>query len=355
MIGIGTTTLLKIFIPATLTFAVGILITPILTHYFYKYRMWKRVSRNENTASEVFKKIHDEKTELSTPRVGGILVWLSVVFVVVFFALLALFFPSPLTEKLNFLSRGQTYIPFFALVAAALVGLADDAMQIFGTGKLSHDDPFYRNVKAGSIILIGFLVGLWFVFKLGITSVFVPFYGPVHLGIMFIPFFILVMLATFSTSVIDGIDGLAAGVLAPIFIGYAVIAFLNHQIDLAAFSSALSGGILIFLWFNIPPARFYLGETGMLALTVTLSVLAFMTDTVFILPIIALPLVATSFSVIMQMLSRKFRNGKKIFLVAPLHHHFEALGWSKYKVTMRYWIISMMSVIVGVIVALLSK
>lgn len=355
MTEIGTITLIKIFVPAALTFAVGIALTPILMHYFIKYQMWKRVSRKSDDKSAAFKQIHNEAGELSTPRAGGIVIWLSVAFVVFLFALIAWLFPSPLTEKLNFLSRKQTLIPFFALIAAALVGLSDDLLQVFGRGNYANDDITYRKIKAGTIISIGLLIGWWFVFKLGVTAVHVPFYGLLPLGLFFIPFFVVIMLATFSTSVIDGIDGLSAGVLAHVFIGYAAIAFFNNQIDLAAFSSAVSGGILAFLWFNIPPARFYIGETGMLALTVTLSVLAFMTDTVFILPVIALPLVATSLSVIVQMTSKKFRHGKKVFLVAPLHHHFEALGWPKYKVVMRYWVISTVSVVVGVILALLSK
>lgn len=353
--GIGALTLVKIFIPAAVTFVVGLSLTPILTHYFYKYRMWKRVSRKNSTISSRFKEIHNEAGELSTPRVGGIVIWLSVLLVSALFAVLAWLFPILTMEKLNFLSRGQTFIPLFALMAAALVGLFDDLIQIFGKSNYANDDIVYRKIKAGTIIFIGLLIGFWFVFKLGITSVYVPFYGSIDLGLIFIPFFIMIMLATFSTSIIDGIDGLAAGVLAPVFIGYTVIAFLNHQNDLAAFSSAVSGGILAFLWFNIPPARFYMGETGMLALTVTLSVLAFMTDTVFILPIIALPLVATSLSAIIQMLSKRFRGGKKVFIVAPLHHHFEAIGWSRYKVTMRYWVIAMVSVVVGVVLAILSK
>lgn len=355
MTEIGTITLIKIFIPAALTFAVGVLLTPVLMHYFIKYQMWKKVSRKSDDKSAAFMKIHNEVGELSTPRVGGIVIWLSVALVTFLFAFIAWLFPTSLTEKLNFLSRNQTFIPFFALIAAALVGLSDDLLQIFGRGNYANDHIMYRKIKAGTIISIGLLIGWWFVFKLGVTVVHVPFYGILPLDLFFIPFFVIIMLATFSTSVIDGIDGLSAGVLAHVFIGYAAIAFFNNQIDLAAFSSAVSGGILAFLWFNIPPARFYMGETGMLALTVALSVLAFMTDTVFILPIIALPLVATSLSVIIQMTSKKFRHGKKVFLVAPLHHHFEALGWSKYKVVMRYWVISMVSVVAGVILALLSK
>lgn len=355
MTELGTITLIKIFIPAALTFAVGIAMTPVLMRYFIKYRMWKKSSRRNANTSIAFQQIHNEEGELSTPRAGGILIWLSVALVTLLFALIAWIVPTALTSKLNFLSRNQTLIPLFALLAAAGIGLVDDLLQITGRGSYANDHIMYRKVKAGAIISIGLLIAWWFVFKLGVTAVTIPFYGAVDLGLLFIPFFVLVMLATFSSSVIDGIDGLSAGVLAHVFIGYAAIAFFNHQIDLAALSSAISGGILAFLWFNIPPARFYMGETGMLALTVTLSVLAFMTDTVFILPIIALPLVATSLSGIIQMASKKFRNGKKVFLVAPLHHHFEALGWSKYKVVMRYWVISTISVIAGVIVALLSK
>lgn len=352
---LGTITLIKIFIPAALAFAVGIAMTPILMRYFMKYRMWKKSSRKNAGTSAAFQQIHNEEGELSTPRTGGMLIWLSVAFIVLLFALLSWIFPSPLTEKLNFLSRNQTLVPLFAFFAAAFVGLMDDLLQITGRGSYANDHIMYRKIKAGAIISIGLLIGWWFVFKLGVTAVEVPFYGMVDFGLFFIPFFVVVMLATFSSSVIDGIDGLSAGVLAHVFIGYAAIAFFNHQIDLAALSSAISGGILAFLWFNIPPARFYMGETGMLALTVTLSVLAFMTDTVFILPIIALPLVATSLSVVIQMVSKKFRHGKRVFLVAPLHHHFEALGWSKYKVVMRYWVISMVSVVAGVIIALVSK
>ena len=130
--------------------------------------------------------------------------------------------------------------------------------------------------------------------------------------------------------------------------------FVNNQIDLAAFCAVITGGTLAFLWFNIPPARFYMGETGMIGLTVTLCVVAFLTDTVLLLPIIAFPLFITSLSSIIQMASRRLRNGKKVFLFAPLHHHFEALGWSKSKVTMRYWIVSIMTAIIGVVISLVA-
>ncbi|MEK7568690.1 MAG: hypothetical protein AAB497_01080 [Patescibacteria group bacterium] len=354
-----TLDIIKVFFPTALCFFIGIGITPILTHYFYKYRLWKKKSRRDDSekkesdkVSHVFKQVHNEVGELSTPRVGGVVIWISVAVTLFIVFLISIIFPSDLTRKLNFLSRNQTILPFFTLIFAALVGLVDDALQIAGKGSYALDSIVYRKVKIVTLVVLGALVGWWFYSKLGMSSLAIPFSDMrLELGLLFIPAFIIVMLATFSGSVIDGIDGLSGGVLATIFSAYAVIAFFQHQIDLAAFSGVVSGGILAFLWFNIPPARFYMGETGMLALTVTLSTLAFLTDTVLVLPIIAFPLVATSASVIIQMSSKRLR-GKRVFLVAPLHHHFEALGWPSYKVTMRYWIISVIFAIVGVVIAL---
>nr|MBA3550801.1 phospho-N-acetylmuramoyl-pentapeptide-transferase [Patescibacteria group bacterium] len=170
----------------------------------------------------------------------------------------------------------------------------------------------------------------------------------------------IVVMALYSGGVIDGIDGLSGGVFASMFFAYGGIAFYQQQIDLAAFCAVLVGTILAFLWFNIPPARFYMSETGSMSLTITLAVVAFMTDALvggygfLVLPIIALPLLVTSASVIIQLLSKKFRDGKKVFRVAPLHHHFEAIGWPAYKVTMRYWIISIICAVLGMILALVG-
>jgi phospho-N-acetylmuramoyl-pentapeptide-transferase len=205
------------------------------------------------------------------------------------------------------------------------------------------------------VTFFSFLIGCWFFYKLGLTSIHIPFGGEIYLGILIIPFFIIVALATFSGGVIDGIDGLSGGVFASIFAAYSAIAFANNQIDIAAFSGVITGAILAFLWFNIPPARFYMGETGIMGLTITLATLAFLTDSVLVLPIIALPLVVSSGSVILQMLSKKLRNGKRLFKLAPIHHHFEVIGWPSYKVTMRFWVLSIIFAIVGIILAIISR
>lgn len=349
--------ILKIFIPAVSSFIIGILMTPIATHYFYKYKMWRRVLRTENLPESTktgFQKIHDGQAEVSTPRTGGMIVWLSVIVIIFFFGIMNIISPSNITSKLYFISRGQTLLPLFALIMASLIGLMDDFIQIFGGSKWTTDPTVLRFVKVFIIISLGIIIGWWFYSKLGISILYIPWYGFINLGFLFIPFFILIMLAVFSSSVIDGIDGLSGGVMASIFFAYSLIAFFHNQIDLSVFCGVITGSILAFLWFNIPPARFYMGESGMIGLTVTLSVIAFLTNTVLLLPIIAFPLCVTSLSNIIQMLSRRFRNGKKVFLFAPLHHHFEALGWPKYKVTMRYWIVSIITAVVGVIISLIS-
>ncbi|HEV7423920.1 MAG TPA: hypothetical protein VGO21_01895 [Candidatus Paceibacterota bacterium] len=316
--------------------------------------MWKRYGRNDSTTGD-FSKIHNEKAELNTPRVGGVIIWISVLSTTLIFYLVSVLFPSSASGKMNFLSRNQTLIPLFTLLIGSLVGFWDDLIQIYGSGKFAKDDKSWRLWKSFLICCIALLIGIWFFYKLGVTSLHIPFAGEMYLGILIIPFFILVAFSTFSGGVIDGIDGLSGGVLASIFAAYTAIAYANNQIDIAAFSGAITGATLAFLWFNIPPARFYMGETGIMGLTITLATLAFLTDSVFILPVVALPLVITSLSVILQMLSRKFRGGKRLFKLSPLHHHFEAIGWPSYKVTMRFWIFSIIFAIVGVILAIISR
>jgi phospho-N-acetylmuramoyl-pentapeptide-transferase len=347
--------LLKIAMPTTFAFFLALLITPIATHFFYKYKMWKKYSRCDTATTTDFSKIHNTQEELKTPRVGGIIIWFSALLTILIFYLPSIFSSSTNEEKMNFLSRNQTLIPVFTLLLCSLIGLGDDLIQIYGTGKFARDDKSWRKWKVFLITFVSFFIGCWFFYKLGMTSLHIPFGGEMHFGIFIIPFFIIVALATFSGGVIDGIDGLSGGVLASIFAAYSVIAYANHQIDLAAFSGVITGVTLAFLWFNIPPARFYMGETGIMGLTITLATFAFLTDSVFLLPIIALPLVITSGSVILQLLSKKFRNGKRIFKLAPIHHHFEAIGWSQAKVTMRFWIFSIIFAIIGIILVVISR
>ncbi|MDQ3077102.1 MAG: hypothetical protein M3Q63_03585 [bacterium] len=353
--------LVKLFIPGTAAFAIGMLLTPLLTHYLYKHQMWKKKAGKiapDGRETPIFNELHKEK-EVGTPKMGGIVIWLSVLITIVGFWVFSRIFPIFAFQKFDFLSRSQTFIPLFTLIFGAIVGLYDDYLDIKGSrdhiaGGLSLKKRLF------TVGLIGFACACWFYFKLDVFGIGLPFEHIIPLGIFFIPFFTIVVMALYSGGVIDGIDGLSGGVFASMFFAYGGIAFYQQQIDLAAFCAVLVGTILAFLWFNIPPARFYMSETGSMSLTITLAVVAFMTDALaggygfLVLPIIALPLLVTSASVIIQLLSKKFRDGKKVFRVAPLHHHFEAIGWPAYKVTMRYWIISIICAVLGMILALVG-
>ncbi|MCF7835866.1 MAG: phospho-N-acetylmuramoyl-pentapeptide-transferase [Candidatus Marinimicrobia bacterium] len=347
--------IIKIFGLSALSFFLGITITPILAHYLYKHKAWKKHASKKALSGEeaVVVSSLQKNTTVGTPRMGGILIWTSTAIIALIFWSLFIFAPNPLTEKLNFLSRSQTWLPFFALISASIIGLIDDVLQVRGKGKYIGGG-LSLSKRIALVSLIGLIGGWWFFSKLEINSILIPFIGPLEIGWFFIPFFIIVMLAIFSGGVIDGLDGLAGGIMASIFAAYTGIAFFQNQIDLAAFCAVVTGAILAFLWFNIPPARFYMGETGMLGLTSTLAVIAFFTDSVLVLPIIAFPLVATTLSDIIQLTSKKIR-GKKMFLAAPIHHHFEAKGWSPHKVTMRFWVIGIIFAIIGMVITLIGK
>ncbi len=352
----GMINILKVFGLAAFAFWLGIFLTPILTHYLYKHKCWKKSARTKallGGEATIFNSLHKDK-EVNTPRMGGILIWFCSFFVIfIFYFLSKIFSGKEIFQKLNFLSRSQTWLPLFTLISASILGLTDDILQIREKGGyLAGGLSLIKRIAV--VAVIGAIGAYWFYFPLEKSSVLIPFFAEVNFGILFIPFFILMMIALFSGGVIDGIDGLAGGIMANIFAAYSGIAFFQNQIDLAAFCAVITGALLAFLWFNIPPARFYMGETGMLGLTATLTVVAFLTNSAIVLPIIAFPLFAAAGSDIIQLISKKFF-GKKVFRIAPIHHHFEALGWPSYKVTMRFWVISAIFAIIGMVIILIGK
>lgn len=344
---------IAIFVPAIISFCIGIIVTPSITDFLYANKMWKPKGGKKaigGKEAKVFNELHKDK-EVGTPRMGGAIIWIATILTTALFLFTGAI-DGYWGDKLNFFSRSQTWLPVFTLIVGAFIGLIDDWFEISGT-----DSHFAGGLslkkRLGVVSIIGAVGAWWFFTKLGMSSVFVPFIGTIGLGWMFIPFFIIVVLAIYSTGIIDGIDGLSGGVFAASYSAYGIIAFASGMINLAALCFVIVGGILAFLWFNIPPARFYMTETGTMSLTITLAVIAFLTNQVVVFIIIGFPLVATTGSNILQLLSKKFR-GKKLFRVAPLHHHFEAIGWSAAKVTMRYWVVSIVCAISGTIIALLS-
>jgi phospho-N-acetylmuramoyl-pentapeptide-transferase len=234
----------------------------------------------------------------------------------------------------------------------AIAGLVDDIYTIQDSG-----EGIPLRLRLFIVVVLAGILGFWFYTKLDVSTVNIPFSAPLELGWLVIPFFIILSLAVYASGVIDGIDGLSGSVFISVFTAYAIIAFAQNQIDLAAFTASIVGGLLAFLWFNIPPARFYMSDTGTMALTLALAVIAFMTDSlgegygIAALPVIGALLVITVASNILQVIWKK-AFGRKLLRVAPLHHHFEAIGWPGYKVTMRYWVLSMVCAFLGVILAL---
>lgn len=348
---------IRIFIPAISAFWVGILITPVLTHYLFKWKVWKKKGGKmalDGTKAVEFDKLHEAR-ETHTPRMGGIVVWGSVLVTAGIFWI-AGHTGGPIYESLDFTSRSQTWIPLMTLALGALVGFVNDLLDVVET-RAQHGLPL--SVRLSFVTLLSLFVGSWFYVKLGIETIGIPFFPDLYLGALIVPLFILISLFLYASGVIDGIDGLSGGVFASIFSAYAFIAFSNGQFDLAAFCATVVGALLAFLWFNVPPARFWMTETGSMALTLTIPAVAFLTDLkgegngVAALFIIAFILVATVASNILQIFWKKVFK-KKLFKIAPLHHHFEALGWPGYKVTMRYWILSIVFAITGVAVALLG-
>jgi len=347
--------IIKILSLFVLSFGIAIFSAPLLIRLLYQYKAWKKKPRERTFGGEktpIFTSLHGKK-EVNTPRMGGILIWGTVLIVtaITFFA--DKFFSGSFLGKMNFVSRSQTWLPLFTLVSASILGLFDDIMVIQDKGKYVGGGIRFK-VRLGLVFLIALAGAWWFYFKLGWSSIFIPFYGNLAIDGWYLLLFIVVVIATFSSGVVDGLDGLSAGVLAPIFAAFAAIAYSRGLYDLTALITVIIGALGTYLWFNVHPAKFYMGETGIMGLTVTLAVIAFLTNSVLLLPIIALVLVIESASVILQLFWKKVL-GRKLFLSAPIHHHFEAIGWPESQVTMRFWIISSVFSALGLVIFFLSR
>lgn len=348
MESVGIFAILRMLFLAILSFALAMAWTPLLTFVLYRFKLGKSIRNTGETP--VYSTLHAAKG--GTPTMGGVLIWLTTLLVTLFFWFLGYLAPT-VFGTLNFLSRSETWLPLFALVAAALVGLVDDLMNVWGVGAETGGFRVrHRMILYSVIAAIG---AWWFYFKLGWDTIHVPLFGDAVIGWWYIPLFLLVIISTaHSLNLIDGLDGLAGGVTLIIMGAYSVIAFVQHRFDLAALTAVIIGSLLAFLWFNIYPARFFMGDTGAMALGVAIGILAMLTNTALLLPIFGFLLVVESLSVILQFSAKRIL-GRKIFLSAPLHHHLEASGWPEPKVVMRFWVISGVMVMLGLAVFLIDR
>lgn len=316
-------------------FVVAMLLTPIYTYMAYKYRFWKKQRTTSTTGEilEVFTKLHAAKFRRSIPTMAGAIGVLSIVGV---------------TLLLN-LDRGQTWLPLAALIGGGAVGLLDDIINIRGRGL--GVAGLRSSLKFLMITVLGLALGWFFYEKLGFTSLQIPFAGSIDIGSLIIPLFAFIVVATGNAvNISDGLDGLAGGLLSSSFGAFGIIALMQGQFMLAGFCFTVIGALLSYLWFNIYPARFFMGDVGSFAYGVTLGVVAMLTNSLLLLPVIGLLFVIEAGSSLLQITFKRLFK-RKIFLSAPIHHHLEAIGWPETKVTMRFWVISSVTAILGVLLA----
>lgn len=336
---VTTNTIVRILLLGFFGFLVSMLITPLYTTLAYRGEWWKKPREKAVTGetAKVFTSLHAEKHKRHIPTMAGIIFVAS----------------TALVTVIANLSRSQTWLPLAAFTGAGAVGLLDDFINIRGTGKGVAGLP--AKLKLLMITLIALIGGWFFYVKLEVTSIHIPFLGQLPLGWLIIPLFVLVVVATANAvNITDGLDGLAGGLAVSAFSVYAMIAFLENKFGVAGFCMSIVGALLSYTWFNIFPARFFMGDVGSFALGTALGVVAMLTDTVVLLPIIGVVFVAEAGSSLLQILSKKLRAGRKIFKVAPIHHHFEAVGWPETKVTMRFWILGQVSAVLGLILFLIG-
>jgi len=341
--------IIKIFFLTTISFVIAMAWTPFLTHILYKYKLGKTI-RDANDAP-IMAELHKHKS--GTPTMGGVLIWVTTLVLALFFYYASQIFNWQILSDLSFLTRSQTLLPLGVLVASAIVGLVDD---YFNVRKIGDKGGGIRiRYKLIIYILIAIIGAWWFYYKLDWDIIRVPFLGNFEIGWWYIPLFLFIIVATsFSVNETDGLDGLAGGTLLAAFGAFGAIAFSQGKFELAAFCAVIAGSLLAFLWFNINPARFIMGDTGSMSLGVTLGVVAMLTNSVLLLPIIGFIFVIESLSVIIQIISKKIRN-KKVFLSSPIHHHLEAKGWSEPKIVMRFWVVSGVMAVVGLIISLMDR
>jgi phospho-N-acetylmuramoyl-pentapeptide-transferase len=336
-IAIETTTLERILFLGFLGFLVSMAITPIYTYIAYKKQWWKkpRTTAVSGEKAVEFTKLHAAKHRRNIPTMAGLIMLIGV---------------SVVTLAFN-LTREQTWLPLAAMIGAGLIGLLDDYINIKGNG--DGVAGLRSKLKFALISGVALIGGWWFFAKNDISSFQMPGVGAISVGWLIVPIFVLVVVATANAvNISDGLDGLAGGLLASAFAVYSIIALLQQRYGLAAFCLTVVGALLAYVWFNIYPARFFMGDVGSFALGTALGVVAMTTDTLVLLPVVGFVFVVDTGSVIIQNISKKLRHGKKLFKISPIHHHFEAIGWPETKVTMRFWVIGQVCAVIGLLLAI---
>jgi len=355
-----------------LSAAVALLITFPITYLLYRFKIVRLIDKDFSAIIEA------RRLKVGTPIMGGLIIVIAVIAVNLIF---------------NF--EGSTKVPLLVFAISAVLGAFDDILNIYGRERpvrsfhrtfrlakvhanvlmrvfyfitlpwAAYRWMFYllgsnpgKGIQSHEKVLIqtiaGALVAWWICIGSGWEhpgEIWFPWIGSINIGILIVPFIIFTVIATANAvNISDGLDGLSGGVLVNSFLGYAIIGYLMGNEPISMLSISILGALLIYLYFNIPPARFQMGDVGSLALGALLATVAFALNRVALLPIFGFIFVAEVVSVLLQGVARRVL-GRRIFKMAPLHHHLEMLGWPEYKVVMRFWVLAPLLVAFGLLLS----
>lgn len=340
------------------TFLVWFVLIPSFISLLIDFKLGKQI-RSDATIwkATIFEKLHKSKSW--TPTMWGAII----LFTVFCMVLMSMILQWLWIINNSLFNQSETYLSLFTLLTVWWLWLVDDFFNIRWIGKTKW---LSARVKMIWLIFFSLLWALWFFFKLdwnlvNETGNFVrnlsnPFWNDIELWLWFIPFFIFIIVATSnSVNLTDGLDWLAWWLLLFNYWVYTFITYDQWMFLLSALCMSIVWALVAFLWFNVKPAKFYMWDVWSLALWANLWIIAMLTNTVFILIIIWAIFIFETISVIIQLTSKKLRKWKKVFLVAPFHHHLEALGWSEENVVFRLWLVGMMTSIIWVIFYMMQK
>ncbi len=318
-------------------FLFSMLLTPIYTHFAYKYKFWKKQKKTtvDGKSLPIMTKLHAHKFKRPFPTMAGVIGLIVITIITIAFNL----------------DRGQTWMVLAAYVGGGIIGMIDDAINVFGSGKGAAG--LRGPIKFFLITAVGLALGWFFAYKMGWTTLAIPYVGRVDItaiGMVLLFTFAVVATAN-SVNITDGLDGLSGGLSMIAYFAFGVIALMQGQYMLFGFCMTVVGWLISYIWFNVPPARFMMGDTGSFALGAGLGVVAVMTNAFLLLPVIGLLFVIETGSSLIQLTSKKLFH-RKVFICAPLHHNLEAKGWGEAKIVMRFWIIGIVLAILGVYIAI---
>ena len=276
------------------------------------------------------------QAKAGTPTMGGLLILAAIV---------------AFTAGGNLIGRQSIALPLAVMLALGALGFLDDLGSL--RGRFSGLAALNKRVKFLAFLALGIAAAYGLYEELQLSSLNVPYGDRYDLDFWYVPIAVFVIVFTAGgVAVTDGLDGLAAGTTAVAFAAYGAIALHQEQTYLAAFCFTVAGAVLGFLWHNSYPAQMFMGDTGALALGGGLATVAFMTGQWLVLPLVGVVFLLEGASDVIQVGYYRLTGGKRIFHMAPLHHHFEKLGWSEPRVVVRFWITGILGALVGTILAL---